>query len=133
MIGISENWDVGIVRDHQELTISLGLENLRHDHVDNEVVTQLILGLVHDQRRRPGRKGEAENLRPLRPAAAVMALYEASCSQPRWKEAGLDFVIDLATSVACFELTYSNMHAAAAAIEKTFSEVSVPKANTAPG
>jgi len=62
-------------------------------------------------------------LRALRPAAAVMALYQASCSQPRWKLAGLDFVIDLATRVPCFELTYSDMHEAARAIDGTFRDV----------
>ena len=77
------------------------------------------------------REYAATDLRPLRPAAAVMTLYEASCSQPRWKLAGLDFVIGLATSVPCFELTYSNMHDAARAIEKAFSEVCASESSVA--
>ena len=36
-----------------------------------------------------------------------MALFEVSCSQPRWEVAGLDFLIDFATSVSCFELVES--------------------------
>ncbi len=88
------------------------------------------LGLSRTSEARPSlivaptyRECAAVDLRPLRPAAAVMGLYEASCSQPRWKVAGLDFLIELATSVPCFELTYSNMYDAARAIEKTFTEV----------
>jgi hypothetical protein len=68
------------------------------------------------------------DLRPVRPAAAVMALYEASCSQQRWKGAGLDFVIDLATRIPCFELAYSNMHDAARLIENKFAELCAAEA-----
>lgn len=63
------------------------------------------------------------DLRPLRKSDAVVALYEASCSQRRWKVAGLDYVIDLAERLPCFRLTYSNMRDAAQRIDQTVVEL----------
>ncbi len=74
----------------------------------------------------------ATDLQAIRPAAAAMALYEASCSQARWKVAGLDFVIDLAKSIPCFELTYSNMHDAAREIANTLAAVCASKSEASP-
>ena len=96
---------------------------------DAQIFLAETLGLSRASTARPAlvvlptyREDGPTRLHRLRPAAAVVALFEASCSQRRWKVAGLDLLIELATSVPCFELRYSDMHDAAAAIEKTFTE-----------
>ncbi len=57
----------------------------------------------------------------LRPGLAVMALMDAACSQKRFKEAGLDLVIDLARRLPCYRLDYCDAGEAVAAIEEAFA------------
>jgi hypothetical protein len=64
---------------------------------------------------------------------AVLALMEASCSQPRFKEAGLDLVIDLARRIPCYELRFSNLWEAVERIETAFEKVEDPAARGAHG
>ena len=59
----------------------------------------------------------------LRPGRAAMGLLEASCSQGRHKEAGLDFVLDLARRLPCYRLTYSELDAAVAAVSELVAGV----------
>ena len=61
------------------------------------------------------------HLERLRAGPAVMALMESSCSQPRFKVKGLDFVIDLARRTPCYRLTYSNAREAAGTIKDLFT------------
>ena len=67
------------------------------------------------------RTGEPTRLERLRAGPAVMALMRSSCSQPRFKVEGLDFVIDLARRTPCYRLTYSDAREAASAIEDLFA------------
>ncbi len=59
----------------------------------------------------------------LRPGPAAMRLLEASCSQHRFKETGLDFVLDLAERLPCYELTYSDLDQAVAMVAALVAEV----------
>ncbi len=62
----------------------------------------------------------------LRPALAAMGLLESSCSQPRLKEAGLDFVLDLARRLPCYRLSYSDLNEAVTAVSELLAEVDRP-------
>jgi hypothetical protein len=59
----------------------------------------------------------------LRPGPALMVLMGASCSQPRFKVEGLDWVIAMARSVPCFELHFSDFREAVDRIEAALREV----------
>lgn len=56
----------------------------------------------------------------LRAGMAVVGLTETSCSQKRFKEEGLDLVIDLARRLPCYRLVHSDVPLAVAAIEEAF-------------
>lgn len=58
----------------------------------------------------------------LRPGLAAMGLLESSCSQHRLKEAGLDFVLDLARRLPCYRLTYSDLGEAVTAVSELLAE-----------
>jgi hypothetical protein len=59
-------------------------------------------------------------MEPIRAGLAVIALMESSCSQPQFKVAGLDLVIDLALRLPCYRLDFSDLDAAVALIEDAF-------------
>lgn len=69
-------------------------------------------------------KDEPTRLERLRPGPAVLALMEASCSQRRFKVAGLDLVIDLARRVPCFRLYFSDLATAIDKIGRAFAAAS---------
>jgi hypothetical protein len=49
-ISIAEDRDVGVMGDHEQLPPRLGLEDFGDDEMDDIAVTQLVFGLVDDQR-----------------------------------------------------------------------------------
>jgi hypothetical protein len=61
--------------------------------------------------------GAPTEMRRLNTGRAVLALMQASCSQPRFKVDGLDFVIALARRVPCYELVFSDLGHAVEQIE----------------
>jgi hypothetical protein len=64
--------------------------------------------------------GAAIQMRRLETGPAVLSLMQASCSQSRFKEAGLDLVIDLARRTPCHQLRFSNLREAVDRIETAF-------------
>ena len=68
--------------------------------------------------------GAAARLERLVTGPAMLALMKASCSQPRFKVAGLDFVIDLARRIPCYHLVFSDPWEAASRIAAAFNGAS---------
>lgn len=64
--------------------------------------------------------GAALQLTPMGAGEAVFALMESSCSQPRLKERGLDWVIGIVDRVPAYRLVSSNLVEALQAIEEVF-------------
>jgi hypothetical protein len=76
-----------------------------------------------DQLFRAGSQARAPTvLDRLQAGPAVISLMQSSCSQSRFKVAGLDLVIDLAQRVRCFELVFSDLGEALDRIETAFAE-----------
>jgi len=67
---------------------------------------------------------EPTRLERLGQGPALIALMEASCSQPRFKVVGLDFVISLVRLLPCFHLVYSDLVAAVELVDLAFTEAS---------
>lgn len=64
--------------------------------------------------------GAANRMERLERGPALLALMEVSCSQHRFKVAGLDFVIDLVSRLPCYRLTFGHLVSAVDAIEEAF-------------
>jgi hypothetical protein len=67
--------------------------------------------------------GSATRMLRLGTGPAVLALMHASCSQRRFKAAGLDLVIDLARRLPCYELRFSKLWEAVDRIETVFENL----------
>jgi hypothetical protein len=78
-----------------------------------------VLSLIVIPRFEPG---STTDMRRLEAGPAVLALMQASCSQPRFKVAGLDFVIDLARRTPCYQLRFSDLWQAVERIEAAFEK-----------
>jgi len=73
--------------------------------------------------------GAVTELRRLTTGPAVLALMKSSCSQARFKVAGLDFVIELARRTPCYELRFSDLWRAIDLIEGVCAELRAVPAN----
>lgn len=69
----------------------------------------------------------ATRIERIRPGPAVIALMESSCSQARFKVAGLDLIIDLARRLPCYRLVFSDLGEAVAEVENAFRQARVDR------
>lgn len=61
-------------------------------------------------------------LERLPPGSSLAGLMETSCSQRRFKVAGMDFLLGIARKVPCYALTFSDLDWALDQIERLFTE-----------
>lgn len=103
--------------DSVGISIEAGSRFVRGPELGVERRASVFPALIVSPRFEPG---TSTRLGRMRPGLAAMALMEASCCQSRLKVAGLDFVLDLAKTLPCYRLQYSNVDAAVDEIEAIF-------------